>query len=307
MSLQETETGTLEVASKAGPGLRVVQSRRYGQWISGAIVVAVIVAFVNAVATNDSIRWEVIAQYLAYPTILSGLWTTVWLTAVSLVIGVLGGIVLAVMRMSKNVVLFAVSGAYIWFFRGTPLLVQLLLWYNLALFFPRLGLGALSIDTNIFITPVMAALLALALNEAAYMAEIVRGGILAVHPGQKEAGAALGMPNGAVLRRIVLPQAMKVVIPPAGNELITLLKMTSLVAVIGAGDLLTNAQYIGTRDFTPMEMLLVATVWYLLLTTIATFGQFLLERRLMRSSTRAARRPVLKQLLRNLTPDRVRP
>ncbi|KFF59075.1 hypothetical protein JF66_13905, partial [Cryobacterium sp. MLB-32] len=119
MSFHETETGTLEVASPAAPGLRVVQSRKYGQWISGAIVVAVIVAFVNAIATNDSIRWEVIAQYLAYPTILSGLWTTVWLTVVSLIIGVLGGILLAVMRMSKNVVLFAVSGAYIWLFRGT--------------------------------------------------------------------------------------------------------------------------------------------------------------------------------------------
>lgn len=296
----------MEVVSPAAPGLRVVQGRKYGQWLSGIIVIAVLVAFINAIVTNDSIRWEVIGKYLAYPTILSGLWTTVWLTIVSLIIGLLGGILLAVMRMSKNVVLFAVSGAYVWFFRGTPLLVQLLLWYNLALFFPRLGYGVFSVDTNVFITPVMAALLALALNEAAYMAEIMRGGILAISQGQKEAGAALGMPNGAVLRRIVLPQALRVVIPPAGNELITLLKMTSLVAVIGAGDLLTNAQYIGTRDFTPMEMLLVATVWYLLLTTVATFGQYLLEQRLMRSTNRTPKRSLVRQLLRNLIPDRVR-
>jgi polar amino acid transport system permease protein len=285
---------------------RVVQSRRYGQWLSGAIVVAVVVAIVASIASNESIRWSIIGEFLFYPTIFTGLWTTIWLTIVSMVIGVVGGILIAVMRMSHNVVLYAVSGAYIWLFRGTPLLVQILLWYNLALFFPVLGFGPLSVDTNTLITPAVAALFALALNEAAYMAEIVRGGILAVHSGQREAGAALGMPNGLVMFRIVLPQAMKVVIPPTGNELITLLKMTSLVAVIGAGDLLTNAQSIGTRDFTPMEMLLVASVWYLLLTTIATYGQYLLEQRLLRSSRTQPRRSFLRQLLRNLTPDRVR-
>ena len=285
---------------------RVVQSRRYGQWLSGVIVIAVVVAIIVAVISNESIRWSVIGDFLFYPTIFSGLWTTIWLTIVSMVIGVVGGIVIAVMRMSNNVVLYAVSGAYIWLFRGTPLLVQILLWYNLALFFPTLGFGPISVDTNTLITPAVAALFALALNEAAYMAEIVRGGILAVHGGQREAGAALGMPSGMVMARIVLPQAMKVVIPPTGNELITLLKMTSLVAVIGAGDLLTNAQSIGTRDFTPMEMLLVASVWYLLLTTVATYGQYLLEQRLLRSTRTATRSSFFRQLLKNLIPDRVR-
>lgn len=289
-----------------GSRTRIVQSRHWGQWVSGSIIVALVVAFVSAIATNESIRWEVIAQNLTYPTILSGLWTTIWLTIVSMVVGVIGGILVAVMRMSNNVVLYAVAGAYTWFFRGTPLLVQLLLWYNLALFFPRLGFGAASIDTNVLITPAVAALLALALNEAAYMAEIVRGGILAVQNGQREAGAALGMPNTAIMVRIVLPQAMKVIVPPSGNELITLLKMTSLVAVIGAGDLLTNAQYIGTRDFTPMEMLLVATVWYLLLTTVATCGQYLLEQRLLRGTHLQPKRSLTRQVMRNFTPDRVR-
>lgn len=286
--------------------MRVVPSRRYGQWISGALVVAVVAALIMAVAASDSIRWNVIGTYLAYPRILAGLWTTIWLTIASMVVGVVGGALIAVMRMSSNVVLYAVSGVYVWLFRGTPLLVQILLWYNLALFFPRIGLGEFSIDTNALVTPAAAAFLALALNEAAYMAEIIRGGILAVSPGQREAGAALGMPDRVIMSRIVMPQALKVVVPPAGNELITLLKMTSLVAVIGAGDLLTNAQSIGTRDFTPMEMLLVATVWYLVLTTLATYGQYLLEQRLLRSSRQQPQQLFLRKLLRNLTPDRVR-
>lgn len=286
--------------------MRVVPNRRYGQWISGALVVAVVASLIAAVAANDSIRWDVIGTYIAYPRIIAGLWTTIWLTIASMVVGVVGGALIAVMRMSSNVVLYAVSGAYVWLFRGTPLLVQILLWYNLALFFPRLGLGEFSVDTNTLVTPAAAAFLALALNEAAYMAEIIRGGILAVSPGQREAGAALGMPDRLIMNRIVMPQALKVVVPPAGNELITLLKMTSLVAVIGAGDLLTNAQSIGTRDFTPMEMLLVATVWYLVLTTIATYGQYLLERRLLRGSRHQPQRSFLRKLLRNLTPDRTR-
>jgi polar amino acid transport system permease protein len=293
-------------AAPPDPGaLKAVPVRHYGQWVAAVVCMAVLVLLVRAVATNETIQWDVIGSRIFFDAILDGLVTTIWLTVASMVLGVLGGVLVAVMRLSDNLLLRSISGGFVWLFRGTPILVQILIWFNLALFFPRLGLGSLSVSTNDLVTPFTAALLALTLNEAAYMSEIVRGGILAVDGGQREAAEALGMTGGLVLRRIVLPQAMKVIIPPTGNELVTLLKTTSLVAVIGAGDLLTQAQAVGATDFTRLEMLIVASIWYLVLTTIASAGQSLLERRFLRGSTHARERSsVLRRIATDLRPGR---
>jgi polar amino acid transport system permease protein len=284
---------------------KAVPVRHYGQWVAAAVVVLLFVLLVRAVATNDAIQWDVIGSRVFREAILSGLVTTIWLTVASMLLGIVGGVLLAVMRLSDNLLLRTISAGFTWLFRGTPVLVQILIFFNLALFFPRLGFGDLSLSTNEVITPFTAALLALALNEAAYMSEIVRGGILAVDSGQREAAEALGMTGGHVLRRIILPQAMRVIIPPSGNELVTLLKTTSLVAVIGAGDLLTKAQAVGATDFTRLEMLIVASIWYLVLTTVASFGQVLLERRFLRGSSTSGRRPsTLRRIATDLRPGR---
>ncbi|GLY30409.1 amino acid ABC transporter permease [Kineosporia sp. NBRC 101731] len=285
-------------------GLPVVPVRHPGQVVAAVVVVALLAWLAVAIGRNQFIQWDAVGERLTASAILGGLGVTVWLTIAAMVLGVVGGVGLAVARLSSNRVLRVLSGGYIWLFRGTPVLVQILVWFNLALFFPRLGFGALSVDTNSVITPFGAALLALALNESAYMAEIVRGGIQAVDQGQTEAAQALGMKRSLALRRIVLPQAMRVIIPPTGNELVTLLKTTSLVAVIGAGDLLTKAQAIGAVDFTRMEMLIVASIWYLALVTIATAGQTVLERRYTRGHAGSPQGPGWGRLVRNLLPGR---
>ena len=296
---------TTTSAPPAPASPKAIPVRHYGQWVAAAVVVLLVALLVRAIAANETIVWSVIRSRIADSAILSGLLVTIWLTIASMLLGTLGGIALAVMRLSDNRLLSTLSGLYIWLLRGTPVLVQILIFFNLALFFPRLGFGAVSVSTNDLITPFTAALLALTLNEAAYMSEIVRGGILAVDGGQREAAEALGMTGGLVLRRIVLPQAMKVIIPPTGNELVTLLKTTSLVAVIGAGDLLTQAQAVGATDFTRLEMLIVASIWYLVLTTIASAGQALLERRFLRGSTHArGRSSVLRRIATDLRPGR---
>ncbi len=299
-------TPSRTAAASPDPGaLKAVPVRHYGQWVAAAVCMVLLVLLVRAVATNETIQWDVIGSRIFFDAILDGLVTTIWLTVASMVLGVLGGVLVAVMRLSDNLLLKSISGAFVWLFRGTPVLVQILIWFNLALFFPRLGVGSLSVSTNDLITPFTAALLALTLNEAAYMSEIVRGGILAVDNGQREAAEALGMSGNLVLRRIILPQAMRVIIPPSGNELVTLLKTTSLVAVIGAGDLLTQAQQIGATDFTRLEMLLVASFWYLVLTTIASYGQMLLERRFLRGSSHAVQRTsALRRIASDLRPGR---
>jgi polar amino acid transport system permease protein len=300
-----SEPGIPEAAPRQREAVKAVPVRHWGQWVSAVVVVGIVAALVFSIAGNDNIQWPVIRQYLFDSTVLQGLFVTVWLTIASMVLGIILGIVVAVMRLSHNRVLSTVSWFYIWLFRGTPVLVQLLIWFNLALFFPRIGFGPLSADTNQLIRPLVAALLALALNEAAYMAEVVRGGILSVDPGQNEAAAALGMSRGRTMRRIVLPQAMRVIIPPTGNETITMLKTTSLVLVVGAGDLLSRTASIGARNFTTIELLLVASFWYVVLTSVASYGQYHLERRFARGTAHAPPRTPLQRILANLRPGRV--
>jgi len=260
----------------------VVPVRRPGLWLASGAVIAAAALLAASVWRNPNIQHDVIAQYQFAPAILAGLRTTVTLAMLSAALGLVLGTLLAVMRLSGSAVLRWGSALYTWLVRGTPLLVQILVWGNLALLFPRIG----PFSTNSLVTPFVASVLALGLNEAAYMGEIVRAGILAVDHGQQEAAVALGMTRMLALRRIVLPQALRVIVPPAGNQFVSLLKATSLVSVIAGGDLLTAATNISSGNLRTIELLLVATFWYLAITSLTGLGQFLLERRLARSSAR---------------------
>ncbi|KAA1024957.1 amino acid ABC transporter permease [Pseudonocardia sp. EV170527-09] len=259
--------------------------RHPGRWVAIAVLAVLGAMLVNSLLTNENFGWPVVAQYLFAGPVLNGLANTLVLTVLSMLIGIVGGIGLAVMRLSPNPVLSGVSGVYLWLFRGTPLIAQLLFWSFLSSLYPNLSLGIpfgpefVVFDTNSLITPFLACLLGLGLNEAAYMAEIVRGGIQSVDQGQSEAAGALGMTRAQTLRRVVLPQAMRVIIPPTGNETIGMLKTTSLVVVIGYTDLLTSVQRIYSTNFQTIPLLIVAAAWYLLLTSLLTAGQRVVERR----------------------------
>jgi polar amino acid transport system permease protein len=260
---------------------RVVPLRRPWLWLSSAVVLALAAALALSLWRNPHIDHASIAQYQFAPAILQGLRMTVVLALLAAVIGVVLGVLLALMRLSESPVLRLGSTFYTWLLRGTPLLVQILIWGNLALLFQHLG----PFDTNKVMTPFVASVVALGLNEGAYMAEIVRAGVLAVDRGQVDAAQALGMSRALAMRRIILPQAMRVIIPPAGNQFISLLKATSLVSVIAGGDLLTAAENISSSNLKTIELMLVATFWYLVLTTVTSIGQYLLERRLARAGT----------------------
>ena len=277
--------------------LVIVPVRHYGRWIATVVVLLVLASLVQSVANNPNFQWPVFFKYLFADIMIQGLGLTVWLTAVAMVVGISLGIVLAVARMSSNPVISSLTAAYLWFFRGTPILVQLIFWYNLAALFPVIAIGIpygpkiFEGSANDLITPFTAAILGLGLNEAAYMAEIVRAGILSVGAGQDEAARALGMRRLLAMRRIILPQALRVIIPPTGNETIGMLKMTSLVSVIALSELLYSAQTIYSRTFETIPLLLVACFWYLVLTTGLTFVQSLIERRLGRSTAAGSKRP----------------
>ena len=262
----------------------VVPAGRRRDQIGMALLCLVLLGVVAELIRNPRFEWNVVFQYLFSPLVLSGLGLTLWLTFIAMVLGTLISVIVAVMRMSDKAWLNVPASLYLLFFRGTPLLVQLIFWYNLAFLYPRLyiaipgGPVLLDASANDLITPMTAAILGLALNEGAYMAEIVRSGILSVEPGQKEAARALGMTPGKVLRRIVLPQAIRIVIPPTGNQVIAMLKMTSMVSVIAMYDLLYSVQTISSRTFQTIPLLIVASIWYLVLTTLMGFGQKYLER-----------------------------
>ncbi|MBS2962692.1 amino acid ABC transporter permease [Actinocrinis puniceicyclus] len=247
---------------------------------------------VHNLATNT--RWQgwIINQYLFTSQVLHGLLATLWLTVIAMVIGVFGGVILAVMRLSENPVVSASAWVYIWFFRGTPVLVQLIFWYNVAALFPTISIGVPfgpafhTWSTTTLVTTFAASILGLGLNEAAYMSEIVRAGILSVDEGQSEAASALGMRRLLIMRRIVLPQAMRVIIPPTGNETISMLKTTSLVSVIASFDLLVSVQRIYNANYKVIPLLVVASIWYLVVTSVLTVGQYYVERHYARGSMR---------------------
>lgn len=283
---------TAQLEERAREPIQAIPLRHPWRWVAVAILLVLVAMAVNMVLTNPLFEWGVVAKNFTTSTVLKGVGMTIVLTFLAMVIGIVLGTVIAVMRLSENPILSKSAGVYIWFFRGTPVLVQLIIWFNLAALLPELSLGVpfgpvfVSFDTNAVITPLVAALLGLGLNEAAYMAEISRAGILAVDEGQVEAAHALGMRRGATMRRIVLPQAMRVIIPPTGNETIGMLKTTSLVSIVTLPELLYSVQAIYSRTFQTIPLLIVASIWYLILTSILTLGQQRIERRFGRGVRR---------------------
>jgi polar amino acid transport system permease protein len=259
-----------------------VRPRHIGRWIAAAFVLACFAAVIKAFVEGQ-IAWAVVGQFLTASAILSGLVNTIAMTVWAMALGIALGVLFAIMKMSPNPVLRWLAGFYIWFFRGTPLLLQLLLWFNLALVFPRIGVpGLLDWRTVDVMTPFMATLLGLGINQGAYTAEVVRGGVLSVDPGQTEAAKTIGMTRLTTLRRIVLPQAMRVIIPPIGNEVISMVKLTSVASVIQYSEILRNAQTIYFANARVIELLIVAAIWYLAVVTVLSIGQHILERRFAR-------------------------
>jgi polar amino acid transport system permease protein len=274
-------------ASVPPEAIKAIPVRHYGRYVSAVVVLALVGLLVNAFATAEKIQWSAVGDTVFDSTVLAGAGRTLLISVLAMILGVVLGIVLAVMRLSKNPVTSWVAWAYIWFFRGTPVYVQLLLWFNLALIFPMLNLGPIYKDemTDVM-TPFMCALLGLGLNEAAYMAEICRAGLMAVDEGQTEAAHALGMSHGKTLRRIVIPQAMRVIVPPTGNEFINMLKTSSLVYAVTYNELLRATSTIGSTSYAVMELLFVASIWYLVMTSVFSVFQFYLERRYARGTSR---------------------
>src|SRR5262245_1827534 len=286
--------------------IKAIPVRHPGRWVATAIVLFLAVALGNSIATNSRFEWGIVGHYFTSSRILHGLVITIELTVTSMAIGIALGVLLAVMRLSPNPLLSGASWVYIWIFRGTPVLVQILFWYNIAALYPRFALGIplgptfAHFTATSLITPFVAGMLALGLNEGAYMAEIVRAGIISVPEGQTQAAQSLGMSRLLTMRRIVLPQAMRVIIPPTGNETISMLKTTSLVSVIAVSELTYSAQLIYSVNYRTIQLLLVISIWYLAMTTVLTIGQYYVERHFGRGSTRDMPDTAIQRLRTNL-------
>ena len=271
--------------------LRHVPRRYYRRWVAAGLILAAFGFIAHAFATGQ-IEWDVVAKFFTARAIMEGLVNTVIMTVLAMILGITLGVVFAIMFMSPNPVLKSVACFYIWFFRGTPLLLQLLLWFNLALVFPMIGIpGVFEYRTVVVITPFMATLLGLGINQGAYTAEVVRSGILSVDIGQTEAAKAIGMTRLTTLRRIVLPQAMRVIIPPVGNEVISMVKLTSMASVIQYAEILRNAQSIYYANARVIELLIVAALWYLIVVTVLSVGQYFLEKHFAKGVGGAKERP----------------
>jgi len=266
------------------------QTGRLALWVAVLLIAA---NFLWIVAHNENFGWPVVAAYFFDPTVIKGLYVSLGLTVVAMAIGIVLGLGLAIARLSNDRLASSLASLFIWFFRGTPLLVQLIFWYNLSTLFPELSIAIpfgptlASWETNSVITPMTAAIVGLALNEAAYMAEIIRGGLLSVDRGQFETAEAFGMTKARALWRIIIPQAMRSIVPPTGNQLISMIKATSLVSVIAMADLLYSVQSIYNRTFEIVPMLLVAVLWYLFITSILNLGQSYIEAYYGRSERRS--------------------
>lgn len=272
------------------PAQRIVPLKRPGRWTAIVVTLLILLAVAQSMVTNERFQWNVVGEYLFHPTILDGLLLTVWLTVAAMAVGIALGTVLAFMRLSGNRFLMTVSWTYTWAFRSVPPLVQILLWYNFAALYPEISIGIpfgpdlLTGSANQIITPVAAGILGLGLSQAAYTGEVIRGGMLSVGRGQSEAALALGMSQHHRLFRIILPQAMRAIIPPVGNEVIGMLKNTSLVSVIALADVLYSAQIIYSRTYEIIPLLLVACIWYIVGTTVLSIGQYYVERRYSRGT-----------------------
>lgn len=274
--------GTL--ASSAAPVQRVVHRRHWGAWVLGAIVLALLALLVNAAIKSRILDLGIVGEYIFSPLILTGALNSILLGTVALLIAVVVGLSAALMRVSGNPILTGVSATYVYFFRGTPMLIQLIFWFNA---FPTMfktlhlevfGVVLLSVPMTQVITPYVAALLGLSLAEGAYMAEIIRGGILAVDTGQRDAARSLGMSSARLMRKVVIPQAARIIVPATGNQYIMLLKSTSLASAIGYLELLRISTDIYASNFRVVELLTVTAFWYLVMTAIATALQTSLEK-----------------------------
>ncbi|HET7356660.1 MAG TPA: amino acid ABC transporter permease [Nocardioidaceae bacterium] len=289
--MSDTATG-LSSTTRQPEEIVAVPVRHPGRWIATVVILILLAMLVHSLISNDNFGWGTVFDTLFQNSILTGVVHTIELTVLCMVLGTIGGVILAVMRLSPNPILSWVSWLYIWFFRGTPLLVQILFWGYIGALFKTVGLGIpfgpqfVTFQTQSLITVFLAAVLGLALNEAAYMAEIVRAGILSIDQGQTEAAQSLGMSALMTMRRIVLPQAMRVIIPPTGNETISMLKNSALVSVIAYLDLLYAAQLIYSRNYQTIPVLLAASIWYLFLTSLLTIGQYYIERHYSRGAAR---------------------
>ncbi|MFJ9409849.1 amino acid ABC transporter permease [Streptomyces sp. NPDC101393] len=272
--------------------LKVVPVRHPWRWVAVAVTAVLIAQFVHGLVTNPAWEWQVFAEFFTAGTVLQAVWITLQLTVYGTALGFALGVVLAFMRLSASPFLRWVAFGYIWAFRSIPLIVQLLFWFNLAYLYKRLdfgipfGPGFFSFDTMGLVGAMGAAVLGLALHQAAYAAEIVRGGVLAVDGGQLEAASALGIPRLRQLRRIVLPQAMRSILPNATNEVISLFKGTSIVSVMAIGELFYQVQVIYGRNGRVVPLLMVATAWYILLTTVLSVLQHYVERHFAKGATR---------------------
>ena len=285
-----------EADAVAGPEppeeIQAVPVRHPGRWIAAAIVALIAASLIRSAIDNPNFKWDIVGDYLFDHRILDGVVKTIELTVLGMIIGIILGVLLAVMRLSPNFLIRGTSWFYIWVFRGTPLLVQFLFWAFISALYPTIDLGIpfgpsfIHLDANNYITLFVAATLALALNEGAYMAEIVRAGMISVEEGQSDAAKALGMTRLQTLRHIVLPQAMRVIIPPTGNETISMLKNSALASVIALPELLYSGQLIYAQNFQQIPILIVVSIWYLTLTSVLSIGQYFLERHYGRGRTR---------------------
>lgn len=278
---------------------RIIPLRHYGRWVSGTVLIAILGLVINAFIVGQ-IDWPVVGRFFFSTALLEGLGNTIFITVCSMVMGLILGVIFAIMRLSKNPVTRWFSGLYIWLFRGAPIYLQLLIWFNLALIFPVINLGFAEYRMVDVMTPFVAALLGLGLNEGAYMTEIVRSGILSVDKGQVDAATSLGMTRLVAMRRIILPQAMRVIVPPVGNEFIGLLKTSSMASAIAFTELLHKAQLIYFVNAKVMELLMVATGWYLIVVTILSFLQMGIERHFNRGHTFGSRRSLFDVFTANL-------
>lgn len=273
---------------------RVVPTRHWWRWTIGAVIVFVVAQFAWSLVTNENYEWDVFAHYFFSEPVLRGIVITLWLTLLSTVIGFTLGTLLALARLSKSPLLNSAAWSYVWFFRSVPLVVQLVVWYNLGYLYPTLGLGwpftddfwIVEFSTTTLISQWAAAILGLGLHQAAYSAEIIRAGLLSVDQGQLEAAHALGIPARRRLFRIILPQAMRSIVPNATNEVIGLVKGASVVFVIALPELFYAVQVIYNRNSRVIPLLLVAVVWYTIITTLLSIAQFYIERHYARGAVR---------------------
>jgi polar amino acid transport system permease protein len=285
-----------------GPGL--ARPVRPARWIAVAVLLLGVSMVAHTAVANPTFEWGIVARYFLSAQVLQGLANTLEITAVSMAVGAVLGVAVALLRMSGSPVLATIGWTYVWVLRSVPLLVQLLFWYNLGALYRTLSVGIpygpafAHANVNQLITPFVAAILGLGLHESAYMAEIIRAGILGVDPGQDEAAAALGMSRQLALRRIILPQALRTIMPPTGNEVISTLKASALVSVLSMKDLLYSVQIIYSQNFRTIPLLIVASLWYLIVTSVLTVGQHAMEHRVGRGTGRGSwprrrRRPVI--------------